>query len=62
MRMTRIRPALFYYITVFDHDIKMGGYYTNEVAALLKGLKFRVSVEDNGNITFTRKGVIITLT
>lgn len=61
-RLTRLKPEMFYSVTVNEHTINLQGLFNSKTVIDIKKIFVEATISDNGFIEFSKNNISIILT
>jgi len=61
-RLTRLKPEMFYSVTVSEHTINLQGFFNCKTVVDIKKIFVEATISDNGFIEFSKNNISIILT
>lgn len=61
-RLTRLKPEMFYSVTVNEHIINLQGLFNSKTVIDIKKIFGEATISDNGFIELSKNNINITLT
>lgn len=61
-RLTRLKPEMFYTITVYERTINLQGLFNSKTVIDIKKIFGEATISDNGFIEFSKNNISIILT